>query len=108
MKYLILVATLLFTSVTFAQQGNSTEQAAVMMKMASFRSALLARDSASMSTLLADEVSYGHTNGLVQTKLQLIRDLVSGVQNYKSIEPSGMNVRVYGNSAVVTVKSKVS
>lgn len=79
----------------------------VMTKMSSLRSALLGKDSVTLSKILADDCSYGHTNGLMQTKAQLIRDVVSGVQDYKSIEPTDMVIKIYDNSAVVTLKSKI-
>ena len=86
---------------------NSAEQMEVMTKMSSLRSALLGKDSVTLSKILADDCSYGHTNGLMQTKAQLIRDVVSGVQDYKSIEPTDMVIKIYDNSAVVTLKSKI-
>jgi hypothetical protein len=57
------------------------------MKMQSLRNALLAKDSVTLSSLLADDVTYIHSSGFVQTKSQLIRDVMSGFQDYKSIEP---------------------
>ena len=88
-------------------QGQSSQQTEVMMKMASLRNALLNKDSAGLSNLLADDVSYGHSNGMIQTKAELIRDVVSGVQDYRSIDPSDMNVRIFGNSGIVNLKAKV-
>jgi len=88
-------------------QGQSSQQTEVMMKMASLRNALLNKDSAGLSNLLADDVSYGHSNGMIQTKTELIRDVVSGVQDYRSIDPSDMNVRIFGNSGIVNLKAKV-
>ena len=79
-----------------------------MMKMLGLKTALIKKDSVSLSKLLADDVSYGHSNGWLQTKAQLIRDIMSGVQDYKSIDPSNMNIRIYDNTSVVTMQSKVS
>lgn len=93
----------LHTNIAKAQQ-----QGAIMMKMLGLKTALINKDSISLSNLLADDVTYGHSNGWLQTKAQLIRDVVSGVQDYKTIEPSSMNIRVYENAAVVTMESKSS
>src|SRR3982751_4928329 len=89
--------------ISFAQKDLSSQQADVMMRMSYLRSALLTRDSATLSKLLSDDCTYGHSNGLIQTKAQLIRDVVSGAQDYKSIDPTDMVIRVYDNSAVVTL-----
>ena len=78
------------------------------MKMLNLKNSLIAKDSVTLSGLLADDVTYGHTNGQIQTKSQLIRSVMSGEQDYKSIEPSDMDVRIYDNTGVVTMKSKVS
>ena len=93
---------LFFTSAS----AQSEQQEVVMMKMLELKTALIQKDSVSLSKFLADDVSYGHSNGGVQTKAQLIRDVVSGVQDYKTIEPSNLNIRVYENTAVVTMQSK--
>jgi hypothetical protein len=87
--------------------GGSPEQMQIMMKMLSLKNSLIAKDSVTLAGLLADDVSYGHTNGLIQTKAQLIRSVMSGEQDYKSIEPSNMNIRMYEFTGVVTTNLKV-
>ncbi len=91
-----------------AQQNMSSQQMDVMMEMGHLRNALLIKDSVSLSNILSSDVTYGHSNGLVQTKAQLIRSVMSGDQTYKSITPSDMNIRIYDNTAVVTMKSDVN
>jgi len=107
----IILAVFLATLLTFsskAQQNNSAQQAEVMTKMASLRNALLSKDSVTLSNLLADDITYGHSSGLIQTKAELIRSIVSGEQDYKSIEPTNMHVRIYDNAGVVNVNVKAS
>lgn len=105
----ILFAVFVFGSMnTTAQPNPASQQMQVMMKMGSLKKSLIAKDSVSLMNLLADDVNYGHTNGLIQTKAQLIRSVMSGDQDYKSIEPSDMIVRIYESTSVVTMKSKVS
>ena len=89
----ILLITLSFAFNVTAQDANDPKMQ-VIMKMQDLRNALLSKDSASLSALLADDVSYGHSSGIIQTKAQLIRDVISGLQDYKSIEPSDLYVRV--------------
>ena|ERR1700730_3999829 len=93
---------------SFAQQNTSPQQMEVMMKMSSLRSALLNKDSSTLSNLLSDDVTYGHSTGLIQTKAELIRAVISGEQTYKIIEPANINIRIYDNTGVVTMKSKVN
>lgn len=100
----ILMLAFMLPFVSFSQSGAKME---VMMNMMNLKNSLVSKDSVTLSKLLSDDVTYGHTNGLIQTKAQLIRSVMSGEQDYKSIEPSDMNVRVYDKSAVVTMNSKV-
>lgn len=79
----------------------------VMMRMSALKNALIAKDSVSLSAVLADDVTYGHTTGKVQTKGELIRSVVSKEQDYKSIEPADMKIRVFDNTAIVNMNSKV-
>ena len=104
----ILFFTFIITSVANAQNGNDEQKTFIMMKMASLRNALLSKDSIALSNILADDVTYGHTNGLVQTKQQLIHDVMIGVQEYKSINPVDMNIRVFDNAAIVNMTGVVS
>jgi len=106
----IILAFFLATLLTFsskAQQNNSAQQE-VMMKMANLRNAILSKDSVALSNLLADDVTYGHSNGLIQTKAEVMRSIMSGEQDYKSIEPSNMVVRVYDNAGIVNTNMKAS
>jgi len=107
MKRFLIAVFVLITLKGIAQTGSSPEQMQVMMKMLSLKNSLIAKDSVTLSGLLADDVTYGHTNGMIQTKAQLIRDVVSGMQDYKSIDPSDMNIRVFDHTAIVNMKSAV-
>lgn len=103
----ILLITLSFAFHVKAQDTNDPKMQ-VMMKMQDLRNALLSKDSVSLSALMTDDVSYGHSSGLIQSKAQLIRDVMSGFQDYKSIEPSDLNVRVYDNTAIVVLNLKTN
>ena len=88
--------------------AQGPQEEAIMMHILGLKTALIQKDSVSLSKLLSDDVSYGHSNGLLQTRSQLIRDVVSGVQDYKSIDPSDLQIRIYDKTAIVTMKSDVS
>lgn len=108
MKKIFIAVFILITIKATAQTGLSAEQTQVMMKMLSLKNSLIAKDSVTLMYLLANDVTYGHTNGVIQTKAEIIRSVMSGEQDYKSIEPSNMDIRIYENTGVVTMNSKVS
>jgi len=107
-KNIFLILFIIFFAINVKAQDANDPKMQVMMKMQDLRNALLSKDSVSLSALLADDVSYGHSTGIIQTKAQLIKDVMSGFQDYKSIEPSDLNIRVYDNAAVAVLKLKTN
>jgi len=105
MKTLLL--SFLFCVFVFTVHSQEKERVEIMMKMMGLRSGLLNRDSVSLSVLLADDLTYGHSNGIVQTKKELIHDLITRAQDYKTIDPSEMKIRFFGNTSVVNMDSHV-
>ena len=105
-KFLLLVFVVSFVGIVSYAQNAQSE---VMMKMLSLKNALIGKDSVALSNLLADEVTYGHSTGVIQTKAQLIRSALNGEQDYRSIEPSNLNVRIYNdNTGIVNVTLKIN
>ena len=104
-KIIIIIFLSSLSTILYAQ--NESVKMDIMMKMYSLKTALVAKDSVTLSKVLADDVTYGHTNAMVQTKAELIRDVVSKVQDYTIIDPSEMNIRIFENTAIVNMKSKV-
>jgi hypothetical protein len=102
---ILLVLVFLVSKVSFSQ--NDAGKMEIMMKMLTLKNALIAKDSVALSKVLGDDVTYGHTNAMIQTKSELIRDVVSKVQDYKSIEPSDMKIRLFDNSAIVNMNAKI-
>jgi hypothetical protein len=66
--------------------------------------AMLKADDAALNKLLADELTYTHSNANMQTKPQFVADIKSGAIKYVSIVPSESDwkVRIYGNVAIVS------
>lgn len=108
MRSVLFIFAFFFVSSTAVNaQTTSPQQMEVMMHMLSLKNSLIMKDSVKLSNLLSDDVTYGHTNGMIQTKSELIRSIMSRDQDYKSIEPSEMKVRIYDNTAIVNMKSEV-
>ncbi|MCX6209713.1 MAG: nuclear transport factor 2 family protein [Bacteroidetes bacterium] len=105
MKLKFIILFLSIATLSFSQDDKGRME--IMMKMLTLKNALVGKDSVALSKVLADDVTYGHTNAMIQTKAELIRDVVSLVQDYKSIEPSDMKIRLYDNTAIVNMNSKV-
>lgn len=84
-KVFFLTIALLFTSLIVIAQADSVELENAMRKL---DKALLEKDSLVLAEVLYKEVSYGHSNGWVQTKKDVWDDFVSGKLIYKKITNS--------------------
>ena len=82
MKFSLFIA-LFFLSVSAVAQVDSTGLNEAMLRL---DKALLEKDTAALRLVLHKDVSYGHSNGWVQTKKNILDDLVSGKLLYTKIE----------------------
>src|SRR5688572_30327257 len=103
MKLLVIVT--LAIGAAFAQPPNPKTE---ILKMEdAWISAIKARDAAALDRLLADDIVYTHATGPVDTKSQYIASITSGNQKYASVERNDMNLRVFGDAAVVTANMRM-
>ena len=64
--------------------------------------AILRGDAAALERMTSDDYTFVTLRGEMLTKAEIVRNFRSGAAKYQSREISGLNIRVYGNSAVVT------
>jgi hypothetical protein len=64
--------------------------------------AMIEGDAATLDALLADDLTYTHSTGVVDSKSDLIGAIESGKTRYRSIASREPQVRVYEASAIVT------
>jgi ketosteroid isomerase-like protein len=69
--------------------------------------AMLSADLATLESILAEDLSYSHSSGKVETKAEFIESVRSGRLKYRSFERSDVKVRIYGDAAVVTGRADV-
>ena len=82
MKILVTILLFLVSSFTFAQTSFLKDAAA------KFDKALMSKDTVVLKQLLHKDLTYGHSNGWVETKRELINNLVTDKLTYKKIESS--------------------
>lgn len=64
--------------------------------------AQLAGDTAALEKLLAEELSYTHSNGLVDTKASFVDAVANKVFDYRSAERTDVAIEVIGDLGMVT------
>jgi len=67
----------------------------------SWATATVAGDEALLRQVLADDLTYTHSTGETDNKTQFISNLKTGVRKYVKVNHESMDVRVYGNTAVL-------
>ena len=91
---------MMLTSVTNAL-AQTPETAAVEQACETLRKLMITPDRSTLERIFADQLSYGHSDGRVQTKAEFTDALVNGKSVLKSISISGQTISLAGNIAIV-------
>ena len=85
------------------QQGSAMDETpAVATAAERLRLAMIDPTQANLSALVADDLSYGHSGGKVDTKASFIADLLSGASDFVTITITDQTIKVLdGNVAIV-------
>ena len=85
----------------FSSAAAATDEAAVTENVEVLRKAIFEADKARLDQVAAAQISYGHSDGRVQTKEQFINGVVTRKQTVKSLAFPELKVAVVGEAAVV-------
>ncbi|HJZ69046.1 MAG TPA: nuclear transport factor 2 family protein [Blastocatellia bacterium] len=110
MKRTLLVATLTITALSIAHgqmkadkaSNNGAAEQEVKQTHKERLQALVNADISKLDKIVGDDLIYISPVGKVQTKAEIVSDLKSGALKVSSIEQGDPNVRIFGNTAVVT------
>ncbi|PYO18780.1 MAG: DUF4440 domain-containing protein [Candidatus Rokuibacteriota bacterium] len=89
---------LLLSGAASAQGGD---EAAVAQNVEILRKAQLEADRASLAQVTSEQVSYGHSDGRVETKEQFIAGVMNRKQVVKSLTFPDLKLSVAGDAAIV-------
>jgi hypothetical protein len=81
---------------------DTTRQVEVAAAAEKLRIAMVDPTNPALSALVAEDLSYGHSSGRVDTKSSYIADLLSGASDFINIAISDQTIKVVnGNTAIV-------
>ena len=80
---------------------NAQDTTAVKQAVERLEKALVERDSIAVKSLLLKKALFGHSNGWVQNKDEVIRDMNSGYLRYMVIDRQSVSIKVDGKFAVL-------
>lgn len=95
MKKLLIIVLLL--NVVFANAQTEEEKLSVTLK--EFHQALVKKNIVSINQQTDKVLSYGHSNGWVETKQEMIKNLETGFMKYRSYKEDSVQVVINGNLA---------
>jgi Domain of unknown function (DUF4440) len=97
MKFLVTFVLLFVSFIGLAQADE--EKLTTTVK--EFHQALVNKNTVSINQQTDKALSYGHSNGWVETKADMIKDLETGYISYSSIKEDSITVAINGNMANV-------
>jgi ketosteroid isomerase-like protein len=100
---IILLSSVLLSFTAFIWNNNSnTESKKVEHAVASLFDSMMKADKASLVTLLSDDLSYGHSSGIIQNKAEFVEEIMSGKPvKLTEIKAENQTITVSGNVALV-------
>ena len=93
--------TILFSLVFVAAIAQSTEENKLTATVKEFHLALVQKNIISLNQQTDKALSYGHSNGWIQTKKDLINDFETGYISYQSFKEDSITVVINENMANV-------
>lgn len=90
-------------------QGIAVDSELVVRKLEQKRfAAMMARDISTLEGLLADDLTYTHSTGTLETRAQFLETIAGGAIEYMSITPRDTSARVYDRIVVLHGLADVS
>jgi ketosteroid isomerase-like protein len=86
---------------TILAHAQSADAAAVEQAGETLRKLMINPDQPALEQIFADQLSYGHSDGRVQTKAEFVDALVDGKSVFKSISLTGQTVSIVGDIAIL-------
>lgn len=95
------LATLAVVAGTIASQSAFADSTGdVLTTIEEYRKAMVDGNGARLLEMSADDMSFGHANGVVQTKVEFVKTVVDKVEIFHAIKLYDHNIRVSGDLAI--------
>jgi Domain of unknown function (DUF4440) len=105
MKFLLIILFLVTSFVGFAQ---ATDEEKLTATVKEFHQALIKKNTVSINQQTDKALSYGHSNGWVETKADMIKDLETGYISYQGYKEDSITITINGALANVRFSADVA
>jgi ketosteroid isomerase-like protein len=81
--------------------SQSADEKAVASAVEKLRKAMVAGDAAILKSMAAEDLSYGHSNALLENRDEFVDQFVTGKSVFKTINLTDQTIKIVGDAAVV-------
>ena len=99
-KIFVLPAIFLFVIIS-GVSAQSQDESKVTAAVEQLRKAMVDADKAVLEALTAEQLSYGHSSGKIETKREFVNNIVNGISDFTTMELSNQTISVSGKTAIV-------
>lgn len=86
----------------FAVNAQSGDETAIAAKVETLNKAIFVnKDIAALETLLASEITYGHSGGKIETRAEMIKGVMDDTKTYSDVKTEVGTILFSGKSVVV-------
>ncbi len=85
-----------------------TNEVKLINTMKQFHQDLISKNTVSINQQTDKALTYGHSNGWVETKIELLKDLETGVISYQQFKEDSISVFMNGNIAAIRFVANVN
>lgn len=101
LSFIAAILTLWVLKSYVALSQTSTETTVAEIEKQRF-AALVSKDYGYLDKVLAEDLYYCHSSGLIDTKTSFIQSIKDGKLTYQEMNAEELKVRIYGKTAVIT------
>ena len=81
--------------------AQSKSESDVLKRVEALRRAMIDADAAALDQLVSDDLSYGHSNAVVEDKKRFREKLITGESDFITMDLSDLSVKISGKTALV-------
>jgi ketosteroid isomerase-like protein len=96
-RIFMLILSFLIYTCAFAQKAEKEIESSI----ATLNKAMISPDQSTLEKLTAEDLSYGHSTGIVQNKSEFVKDVLSGSVKFIQIDNANQMITVTDNIATV-------
>jgi hypothetical protein len=107
MRILLTILSLVFFANAFAQKKENNDSTKLIETVKQFHQAMVNKNTISINQQTDKALSYGHSNGWVETKTEMIKNLETKYITYTSYKEDSVQVNINGNVANVRFNAAI-